>query len=124
MSEDVERLQAAARQLIAAGRAFLDIVEEVVEDPERVATTATTVVKVVKGAVSGLGTIDLDDPWVGAAGAEGYAADDEPSSGADGDAGNSADDEEVVVLGDDADLIAGWSAERSTPSRVRRVSLD
>lgn len=131
MSDDAERLQAAARQLIAAGRAFLDVVEEVVEDPERLTGAATTAVKVVKGAVSSLGTIDLEDPWVGAAraGSTTGAADRPP---VDVDLGGSAaeaghDDEDgplAAIAGDDADLIGRWSDERSAPSRVRRVSLD
>lgn len=135
MSDDVERLQAAARQLIAAGRAFLDIVEDVVEDPERVTGAATTAVKVVKGAVNGLGTIDLDDPWVGAARSDDTGRDDavDPDAAAPaGAAGRSdestepddADDAGNAVAGDDADLIQQWSSERSAPSRVRRVSLD
>lgn len=38
--EGVEHLQAAARELIAAARAALDVVEEWVEEPESVASMA------------------------------------------------------------------------------------
>ena len=39
-AEGVEHLQTAARELLSAARAFLDVVEEVVEDPERVSNAA------------------------------------------------------------------------------------
>jgi hypothetical protein len=45
-AEGVEHLQAAALELIAAARAFLDVAEDVVTDPER-----------VSGAVASLATI-------------------------------------------------------------------
>jgi hypothetical protein len=40
--EGVEHLQAAARELIAAARAALDVAEEVVNDPEAVSSMAGT----------------------------------------------------------------------------------
>lgn len=46
--EGVEHLQAAARELIAAARSFLDVAEDVVRDP-----------KVVEGLLAGVG--DLAD---------------------------------------------------------------
>lgn len=46
--EGVDHLQAAARELIAAARAFLDVAEDVVRDP-----------KVAEGLLAGLG--DLAD---------------------------------------------------------------
>jgi hypothetical protein len=46
--EGVEHLQSAARELIAAARAFLDVAEDVVRDP-----------KVAEGLLAGLG--DLAD---------------------------------------------------------------
>jgi hypothetical protein len=41
-----EHLQAAARELIAAARAALDVAEEVVNDPESLATLAGTIATV------------------------------------------------------------------------------
>ncbi len=48
--EGVEHLRAAARELIEAARAMLDVAEEWVEDPEAVAALAGTLVSV--GAVA------------------------------------------------------------------------
>jgi hypothetical protein len=50
MAEGVEHLQAAALELIAAARAFLDVAEELVTDPERVTGTLATVATLVDGA--------------------------------------------------------------------------
>jgi hypothetical protein len=47
--QGVEHLQAAARELIAAARAALDVAEEVVNDPDAVASLA--------GLVAGLGDL-------------------------------------------------------------------
>lgn len=44
--EGVEHLQAAARELIAAARAALDVAEEVVNDPESLSTLAGTLTSV------------------------------------------------------------------------------
>jgi hypothetical protein len=41
--EGLEHLQAAAREVIAAARAMLDVVEELVEDPEAVRTVIADV---------------------------------------------------------------------------------
>jgi hypothetical protein len=41
--EGLEHLQAAARELIQAARAMLDVAEDVVNDPEAVASLAGTV---------------------------------------------------------------------------------
>lgn len=51
--EGVEHLQAAARELIAAARAFLDVAEEVVADPSAVqewARSASDLVQTVIGS--------------------------------------------------------------------------
>ena len=55
MSEDrarqgVEHLQAAAIEMIAAFRAFLDVAEEVVRDPSAVTAFATSLVETAKAA--------------------------------------------------------------------------
>lgn len=46
--EGIEHLQTAARELISAARIFLDVVEEFVEEPERVAHSLTGVVEAFK----------------------------------------------------------------------------
>lgn len=55
MSDDrarqgVEHLQAAAIEMIAAFRAFLDVAEEVVRDPSAVTAFATSLVETAKAA--------------------------------------------------------------------------
>ena len=66
MTEDrarqgVEHLQAAAIEMIAAFRAFLDVAEEVVRDPSGVTAFATSLVETAKAAApspSGADTAD------------------------------------------------------------------
>ena len=50
MAEGVEHLQTAALELIAAARAFLDVAEDLVTDPDRVSGTLATVASLVDGA--------------------------------------------------------------------------
>jgi len=50
MAEGVEHLQTAALELIAAARAFLDVAEDLVTDPDRVSGTLATVATLVDGA--------------------------------------------------------------------------
>jgi hypothetical protein len=50
MAEGVEHLQTAALELIAAARAFLDVAEDLVTDPDRVSGTLATVASMVDGA--------------------------------------------------------------------------
>jgi hypothetical protein len=50
MAEGVEHLQTAALELIAAARAFLDVAEDLVTDPDRVSGTLATVATMVDGA--------------------------------------------------------------------------
>ena len=59
-AEGVEHLQTAARELLSAARAFLDVVEEVVEDPERVSNAAQGVSDLLR---SGLGLVRKPEPW-------------------------------------------------------------
>ena len=58
MSDDrarqgVEHLQAAAIEMIAAFRAFLDVAEEVVRDPSAVTALATSLVETARAAAPG-----------------------------------------------------------------------
>jgi hypothetical protein len=50
MAEGVEHLQAAALEVIEAARAFLDVAEELITDPDRVSGTLATVATLVDGA--------------------------------------------------------------------------
>lgn len=49
-SEGVEHLQAAAREMIEAARAFLDVVDDFVADDERLASVAEAFGSVARGA--------------------------------------------------------------------------
>lgn len=77
--EGVEHLQAAARELIAAARAFLDVAEDVVRDPT-----------VAEGLIAGLG--DLADTARAAARRAGDGA-----SGEDGDRGDDGGVQHIPV---------------------------
>lgn len=62
-SASAEHLQTAARELIRAARSFLDLVEDVVEDPDRLAGAVDSVAGLVR---DGLGHLDRDvraAPW-------------------------------------------------------------
>ena len=76
-SPAVEHLQTAARELVAAARSFLDVVEEVVEDPERLSGAATSVVDLLR---EGLGAVARPssplEPWERAA----WSAPEEPAA--------------------------------------------
>ena len=50
--QGVEHLQAAAIEMIAAFRAFLDVAEEVVRDPSAVTAFAATLVESAKAAAT------------------------------------------------------------------------
>jgi hypothetical protein len=50
LARGVEHLQAAATELIAAARAFLDAAEEVVADPDRLRSMAEVVGDLARGA--------------------------------------------------------------------------
>lgn len=52
-AEAVEHLQTAARELLLAARSFLDVVEEVVEDRDRLAGAASSVVTLLRDGVTG-----------------------------------------------------------------------
>lgn len=50
VAKGVEHLQAAATEMIAAARAFLDVAEGIVGDPDRLATISDVVVDLARGA--------------------------------------------------------------------------
>ena len=47
LSEGIDHLQRAARELVAAARSFLDVVEQVVEDDERLSGAASSIAGLV-----------------------------------------------------------------------------
>ncbi len=51
-TEAVGHLQAAATELIAAARAFLDLVEDVVDDPETLTSAASVFGSVARAAMT------------------------------------------------------------------------
>lgn len=53
--DGVDHLQAAAREMIGAARAFLDVLEELVGDEERVAQAAEAVGLLARAATRGSG---------------------------------------------------------------------
>ena len=62
--EGLEHLQTAVREMIAAARAFLDAVDDLVEDPHAVAaikSTVSSVARLAGGALSGRGLAGPDD---------------------------------------------------------------
>lgn len=58
-SQAVDHLQAAAMEMIAAARAFLDVVEDVVADRDKVADVVATVGSVADAAARAARTGDL-----------------------------------------------------------------
>ena len=58
--EGVEHLQAAAIELIAAFRAFLDVAEEVVRDPSAVTAFASSLVETARAAGPTSAAADAD----------------------------------------------------------------
>lgn len=56
--EGIEHLQAAAHELIAAARVFLDSIEQLIEEPERVKDSIVAVVDLVRDA-----TARRSQPW-------------------------------------------------------------
>lgn len=61
-AEGVEHLQAAARELLGAARAFLDVVEDVVEDSERFSGAAATVSDLLRNGLGMVGGHDEPRP--------------------------------------------------------------
>ena len=56
-SDGVAHLQAAAREMVAAARSFLDVVEDVVNDEDRLTSMVTTVTDALKGAADAVGDL-------------------------------------------------------------------
>jgi hypothetical protein len=147
--EGIEHLQAAAREMLAAARSFLDVVEDVVEDPERLSAAASSVVDLVRGGVTSATRPSSPlQPWEQAAwGDEGFPSEeptdaawddgsgDEVDPGEDGeqaidlDALEEPDDEldgaaEVVEAAADASEVGTDATPAASRRRVRRIAVD
>lgn len=98
-TQGVEHLQSAARELLKAARSFLDVVEEVVEDPER-----------LTGAASGLADLVTSSfgrrpqPWESAAWVDDDPSDPEGRPEDDTDAGSGDVDRAAADLDDHDEL--------------------
>ena len=69
-AEGLDHLQRAAREMVAAARSFLDVVEELVEDRTALAEAAATVTGLagavtdaVRGGLGARGPADRPEPW-------------------------------------------------------------
>lgn len=124
-AEGVEHLQTAALELLKAARSFLAVVEEVIEDPERLSGAAAGLADLVTGGFS-----RTQAPWQRAAWDENHRdlwGDDEPP-----EERSDEQSEEPPPAADTptprAPRPAGATprAERTAPatSRVRRISVD
>ncbi len=113
--EGVEHVQRAAREMIKAARSFLDLVEEVVDDPDRITEAAASVADMVKGSFS-----KPEQPWERSAWSETDSeteteteADPEPDSHAESGSAPMKEPESPPP------------SKRTPPSsRVRRIAVD
>jgi hypothetical protein len=148
-AEGIEHLQAAAREMLAAARSFLDVVEDVVEDPERLSAAASSVVDLVRGGVaSATRPTSPLQPWEQAAWGSGGSPDDDlhdddlhdddlfdgdvledEAAEVDGPVGETIDLDALAASDDDEDPSSGvGAAPQDAPSaprrRVRRIAVD
>ena len=124
--EAVRHLHAASQELFAAARSFLDVAEDLAEDPERLRAIGETVTEVFRGVAAGsagsrgaAASHGTEPPWAAGASA---AANEEP------------DDPERAAHPPDEPAEApatGGTAPRRSPrptrsgsARVRRIPLD
>jgi hypothetical protein len=122
-AEGVEHLQAAARELLLAARSFLNVVEEVVEDRDRLAGAASGVVELLRDGIAGaMPPSSPLEPWERAAWA---GVDDETDVGPD----DAAPDDTSDAAPDDDDAAAAAPAapasrapERKAPARKAPAS--
>lgn len=112
-TEGVEHVQRAAREMIKAARSFLDLVEEVVDDPDRITEAAASVADMVKGSFS-----KPEQPWERSAWSETESETDsetetEPQSGPETEPDSESEPESPPP------------SKRTPPSsRVRRIAVD
>lgn len=120
VSEGLEHLQAAGREMLSAARSFLDLVEDVVEDPDKLAGAATTI-----GELLRRGLAPPDPPWADAAqrgsasAPRGSASTRRGASAAEtGPTDDDAEEHDVPDGSDDP------TPRARSGSRVRRIAVD
>ena len=134
-SETVDHLQAAARELLYAARSFLAVVEEVVEDRDRLAGAASSLVDLLRDGVNGAAASARSSAG-SARSSTGGAAPMEPWERVAWGVADPTDDpdaEPAVDLVDDPDAEPAVSltdepavelVDPPAPRRVRRISVD
>ena len=130
-AEGVEHLQAAARELLGAARAFLDVIEDVVEDSDRLSAAADTVSDLVR---NGLGLVGgRDDPHPGPSRTADWWDEPFPSEPAAEPAAETAQEpsaepspaaKKAPVRKKPSASAAKKAAPARAPSRVRRIAVD
>jgi hypothetical protein len=150
-AEGLDHLQRAAREMVAAARSFLDVVEELVEDRSALAEAAATVTGLagavtdaVRGGLGGRGPADRPEPWETAAWGDppfehdvaGEAGEDDGTgAGTDDGTGARTDDGTGADVapgpaGSGDDLVGNDTGvtdlreQPRRPSRVRRIAVD
>lgn len=124
--EAVDHLQRAAKEMISAARTFLDVVEDVIEDPELV----TGAVGTLGDALRGLGRRPAH--WAEAAARRPFEADladdaratDDAHVTEDGGDATSAPASEGTVSEGTVSEGTGQGSAGSRPGRVRRIAVD
>ncbi len=123
--EGVEHVQRAAREMIKAARSFLDLVEEVVDDPDRITEAAASVADMVKGSFS-----KPEQPWERSAWSETESqstsdpeTETEPQSGPETEPESESKPETESKPESEPEL---RQPSKGTPpsSRVRRIAVD
>jgi hypothetical protein len=117
-ADGVEHLQAAARELLLAARSFLNVVEEVVEDPERFTSAATGVVELLRDGLGGaIRPTSPLEPWERVA-----WQDPDLTPDADPAAESAAEADEVDAA--DPGAAEAEAAPAPTRRRVKRIAVD
>ncbi len=122
-AEGIEHVQRAAREMIKAARSFLDLVEEVVDDPDRITEAAASVADMVKGSFS-----KPEQPWERSAWSESETESEteseaETETGAETEAEHKAEPEPEPDSESEAE--SPQPSKRTPPSsRVRRIAVD
>ena len=121
----VRHLHAASEELFAAARSFLDVAEDLAEDPERLRAIGETVTEVFRGATAasagsrGAAARGTEPPWT--AGASAAAA--EGRDGAERAVHQPDEPPDAPAAGDAAPRRSPRPT-RSGAARVRRIPLD
>jgi hypothetical protein len=119
----VEHVQRAAREMIKAARSFLDLVEEVVDDPDRITEAAASVADMVKGSFS-----KPEQPWERSAWTETESESEpetEPETESESEPEPEPDSEPVPESHLESEPHSRQPSKRTPPSsRVRRIAVD